>query len=99
MDSGGVSRLKLWWKMLLENFKYKFWGGDMFSFLLDKNMEIDMRTLRIYLTLEDLTILFSKLMLHFPFSSLTYGSCTVPDRHQYLVLSVILILAIRVGFS
>ena len=38
----------------------------MFSFLLDKNMEIDLRTLRIYLTSEDLTILFSKLMLPFP---------------------------------
>lgn len=42
----------------------------MFSFLLDKNMEIDLRTLRIHLTSEDLTILFSKLMLPFPFSSL-----------------------------
>lgn len=60
-----VSSLELLQITLLETTKYKSWGRCMFSLLWDKNMEVDFGTLSTCLTLEDLTILFSKLLVPF----------------------------------
>ena len=65
MDIWIASSLELLQITLLETTKYKSWGGCMSSLLLDKNMEVDFGILSTCLTLEDLTILFSKLMVPF----------------------------------